>query len=111
MDVPHRELATADAANLVLPNLQRVLADTSYPKKDIGDAAVPIYRIRCDAQVVRMVTSDRLSEIPRPLRNSKLCHTNYRMIRRLWEASHVNEPNFPRLFGEMAESHREIQSR
>ena len=60
MVISQRELPTAAAEKQVLPNLQRVLADTSSPMQDIAADAVPIFGIRCDDQVIRRVTANRL---------------------------------------------------
>ena len=100
MEIPHREIATSDAAKLVRANLQRVLAATSSPKKEITNAVTPIFGIRWDAQVVRRVTADRLREILWSLRNSKLDTANYQRVRSIWKSSHVGEHNCPSSWGD-----------
>ena len=100
METPQREIATAAAAKLVLTNLQRALADTSSPKKEITNAVTPIFGIRWDSHVIRMATAGRLREILRSLRNSKMGNVNYQRFRPLWKSAQINEPNFPASWGD-----------
>ena len=72
MHIPQREVATAEAAKLVVSRLQTVLADLSSPKKMIVDAALPIFGIRWNAAVIRRVGKEPLRRILWSLRNSKL---------------------------------------
>ena len=100
MHIPQREIATSDAAKLVLSNLQKVLADTSSPKKEITAAVTPIFGIRRGAQVVRRVTAERLRKILWSSRNSKIDNTNYLRVRALWKSARINEHNFHSEWGD-----------
>ena len=102
MDIHQREIATAAAAQLVLSNLQRVLSDTSTPKKEIAASAIPVFGTRWGALAIRRVTARRLRNILLPLRNSKLDNANYRRIRVLWKEAHLREPDFPVAWGGLA---------
>lgn len=99
MNIPHRELATTAAAKLILPRLQRVLADTSATKKQIASDVIPVFGIRRDSQIVRAVTSDRLRRALWSLRNSKLYKTNYQRLSDLARAAKLTEPSFPSDWG------------
>ena len=72
MNIPQRDIATAEAAKLVLKNLDNALRDTKAPKKLIQAALIPVFGIRWDAQVIRRITRDRLCAILCALRNSNL---------------------------------------
>ena len=52
MNIPQRDITTAEAAKLVLRNLDNTLRDTKAPKKLIQTALIPVFGIRWDAQVI-----------------------------------------------------------
>ena len=81
MQVPQVEIATSEAARLVLCNLERVIRDVSTPLEYIRGALVPIFGIRWDAQIIRRIGSERLREILWPRRNSKLGEATYGRVR------------------------------
>ena len=95
MHIPQRDIATAEAAKLVLSRLQGVLPDTTSPKKLIKNASIPIFGIRWDAAVIRRVTRDRLCAVLCPLRNTKLDSETYRRISLLWTTASETESEFP----------------
>ena len=98
MHIPQREVATAEAAKLVVSRLQTVLADLSSPKKMIVDAALPIFGIRWNAAVIRRVGKEPLRRILWPLRNSKLGQVSYAKVRDLWLEANADETVFPQLW-------------
>ena len=72
-EYPQRDIATAEAAMLVLNNTQRVLEDTTSPKKrNISQALAPVFGARWGIRVIRRAASDRMRETLRSLRNSKI---------------------------------------
>ena len=95
MDIPQRDIATAEAAKLVLQGLERALRDTNALKKLLQAALIPVFGIRWDAQVIGRVTRGRLCEILRLLRNSKLDPVNYRRVSLLWHSASETYIDFP----------------
>ena len=100
MEIPHREIATTDAAELILSDLEKLLRDTSPTKKKIDDGLIPVLGVKWNAQVIRGVTANRLREILWSIRNSKLGKIYYRRISSLWEDAQTSEPNIPQTWGE-----------
>ena len=72
MDIPHRYLATAHAARLVIDRLRTHLMGTSTPRNKLIEAAIPVFGIRWDAQGINRIGSERLCDILWSLRNSEL---------------------------------------
>ena len=95
MFIPQRDLATSQAANIVLTALVRTLADVSSPKKEIIKAVLPIFGIRWNATVIRRVGKEKLRKILWSLRNSKLDLGSYLKVRALWLSADVDEAIFP----------------
>ena len=95
MYIPQRDIATAEAAKLVLSRLQKVLSDTKAPCKLIQNAIIPVFGIRWDAAVYRRVTRDRLCSILYALRNSKLDKETYRRVALLWSTASETISDFP----------------
>ena len=100
MEVPHREIATAAAAKIVLPSLERVTKDTESTKKQIAAALTPVFGLRWGSQIVRRVYSKRLCDILRSPRNSKLDKANCGGVPTLWKAAQKTEPTFLASWGE-----------
>ena len=100
MHIPQRDVATAEEANLALSSLQKVLSDTTPPKKLIRNALIPVFSIRWGAQVIRRVTRDRLCRVLCSLRNSKLDSDTYRKISLLRHTSSETETDFPQAWTE-----------
>ena len=100
MHIPQRDIATAEAAKLVLSNLQRVLADTTSPEKLIQDAPIPVFGIRWDSQVYRRVARNRICRKLCSLRNSKLDSITYRRVCFLWHSASETETDFPEAWAE-----------
>ena len=69
---PQRDIATIEAANLVLTQLGRVLNDRASKLKAILEDILPVYGIRWDARVAQRSNSHRLCRILRILRSTKL---------------------------------------
>ena len=95
LDIPQRDIATAEAAKLVLANLQKVLRDTTSPLKLIQQALIPVFGIRWDVRVVRRITRNVLCNILWSLRNSKLSKTDYERVRQLWREAMETDDSFP----------------
>ena len=95
MNIPQRDIATREAAKLVLANLQKVLADATSPTKLIRNAAIPAFGIRWDARVISRVKSGRLCNILWSLRNSKLHAPTYGRVSKLWAMASETETDFP----------------
>ena len=100
MEIPEQEIATTDAAKLVLSAMRRVLSETSSDKKQIASSLTPVFGIRWDAQIAHKVISTRLCSILCSLRNSKLDKTNYHRIVSLWKLAHEAEPTFSASLGD-----------
>ena len=98
MLIPHRDLATSGAANLVITQLVKVLGGTTPPKKTIIQAVIPIFGIRWNATVLRRVGKEKLRKVSWPLRNSKLDLGTYLKVRSLWLTANTDEANFPQLW-------------
>ena len=90
-----REIATAEAAKLVLTKLQKVLSDTTSHKKLIQSALVPVFGIRWGAQAIGRITRDTLRRILWTLRNSKLDAETYQTASLLWHTSSETENDCP----------------
>ena len=101
MHIHQRDIATAEAEKLVLANIQKVLADTTYPKKLIQDARIPVFGIRWGAAVYRRITRDRLCRILRSIRNSKLDSLTYRRMSLIWRTASEKETDFPDAWAEL----------
>ena len=99
-EIPHREIATVDAAMLVLGNLERVLRDVSSAKKQITAALTPAFGIRWGAQIVRKINSKRLCDILWSLGDSKLEKSNYQRILTLRKDAKKSEPSCPAAWGD-----------
>ena len=99
MNIPQRDIATAEAAKLVLGNLERTLRDTKAPRKLIQLAIIPVFGIRWDAQVIRRLTRNRLCRILCSLRNSKLDPLTYRRVSLLWHSASETNNDFPTAWG------------
>ena len=95
MNIPQRDIATAEAAKLVLSSLQRVLSDTKAPRKLTQSDLIPVFGIRWGAQVIRRITSARLCNILCSLRNSKLDPLTYRLVSLLWQTASETVSGFP----------------
>ena len=80
MNIPQRDISTAEAGKLVLAKLDRVLRGAKAPQKLIQAALIPVFGIRWDAQVIKRITRNRLCEILYKLRNSKLDAPTYRRV-------------------------------
>ena len=87
MNIPHRELATAKAAKLVVANLQSKINCKTTPFKELNEAIIPLFGIRWDLAVVRRVGARELRHILRCLRNSPLSKTDYNRVSELWKAT------------------------
>ena len=99
MNIAQRDIADAAASKVVLDNLQMFLDDTASSRKLISLSLVPFCGIRWSAKIVRRVASDRIREIPWPIRNSKLDKQIYERIRELWHVACENESDFPAVWG------------
>ena len=95
MEIPHRELATAAAASLVLTNLKRQLNDLAAPSHKLEAAIFPVFGIRWDRSVIRKIGSKMLTELLCSLRNSKLSASSYNRVRDLWVSALTNDSSFP----------------
>ena len=95
MNIPQRDIATAEAAKLALASLERTLRDTQAPKKLIQKAIIPIFGIRWNAQVTRRITRNRLCAILYKLRNSKLDPLTYRRVSLFWQSASETSSDFP----------------
>ena len=84
MDIPNRDIATAEASGLVLARLRRVFVDATSPKNPTPQAIVPIFGIRWYVRVVRRITFGRLWGILWSLRNSKIDQGGYGKVGQLW---------------------------
>ena len=95
MNIPQRDIATAEAAKLVLSKLQRTLLDTKASKKLIQASLIPVFGVRRDAQVIRRVTSARMCRILCSLRNSRHDALSYRRVSLLWHTASETVSDFP----------------
>ena len=102
MIIPNRDIATGEAANLVLTRLTTFLRGVSAPKKMIVGAIVPIFGIRWNAQVVRTAGRQKLREFLWPMRNSLLDKGSYAKIRDLWADATADENDLPPDCGALA---------
>ena len=81
MLIPNRDIATSEAANLVLTRLVKILDGVPAPKKMLIEAVFPIFGIRRNATILRRVGKEKLLGISRPRRNSKIDLGSYLRIR------------------------------
>ena len=95
MNIPQRDIETAEAAKLVLSNLERALHDTKAPEKLLQAALLPVFGIIWDSQVIRSITRDRLCRILCSLRNSKLGPASYRKVSLLWQTASETVSDLP----------------
>ena len=95
MEIPHRDLATAQAARLVLNNLAKHLFCRSTTRKQLIEALIPVFGIRWDVRVLRRIGTKRLLELLCALRNSAVPRPEYDRISELWKAGLANETTFP----------------
>ena len=100
MFIPQRDIATAEAAKLVLSKLEKVLSDTKAPCKLIQNAIIPVFGIRWDQAVYRRVTRNRLCSILCSLRNSKLDKETYRRVSLLWSTASETVSDFPQAWSD-----------
>ena len=77
MEIPHREVATANAAKLVIANLLKKLQCKTTPRKEITEAIIPVFGIRWGLNAIRRVGASLLSHILWSIRNSKLSDKDY----------------------------------
>ena len=98
MLIPHRDLATSGAANLVITQLVNILKDVTSPKKMIIQDVTPIFRIRRNATVLRRVGKEKLRKVLWSMRNSKLDLGTYLKVRILWLSANTDEDDFPQLW-------------
>ena len=84
MDIPHRELATTQAARLVLDHLKTHQRDTPTPRQKLIEALIPVFGIRWGSQIIRRIGPIRLCDILWSLRNSKLPQSECNRVNELW---------------------------
>ena len=99
MDIPYRELATANAAKLVVPNLLAKLHCSTTPQKEINEAVIPLFGIRWGLAVFRRVGARKLRHVLWCLRNSKLSETDYNRVGQLWKTAVADTGSFPDAWG------------
>ena len=100
MDIPHRDLATTRAAELVLNELQKQLKDPQTPIKLVIQALIPVFGIRWDSRVIHRVGAGRLRHILWSLRNSALPVAEYNRVKELWVSAEANDTSFPHTWGD-----------
>ena len=100
MEIPHRELATANAALLVVGNLLNKLKCTTAPSKQLPEAILLLFGMRSDIQVIRRVGASPLRRILWRLSNSKLSKSEYNKVSQLWQEGLANKASFPVLWGD-----------
>ena len=83
MIVPNRDVATGEAAKLVLANLKGALACRTSANKQMAGAADPIVGIRRDAQTARCAGRRLLLGKMWSMRNSELYKVSYNKVKDL----------------------------
>ena len=87
MDLPNRDIATAEAATLALAPLMLVLKDRSASHLKIATALRPLFGIRRSRAVIKKVGSGHLCKILSAIRNSNLSQTDYDRLSTLWKTA------------------------
>ena len=95
MEIPHRELATAQAARLVLANLSKNLACPATTNKQLIEAAIQVFGIRWNLPVLRRIGSRALHRLLWQLRNSSLPANEYARVSSLFKEGCVDKAEFP----------------
>ena len=95
MDLPNRDIATAEAAALALAPLMLVLRDHSASHGKIALAVRPLFGIRWSRAVIKRVGSGHLCKILSALRNSSLSHVDYERLPTLWKTALSWDDSFP----------------
>ena len=95
MDLPNREIATAEAAALALAPLMQVLKGHSAPHLKIATALRPLFGIRWSRPVIKKVGSGHLCKILSALRNSNLSKLDYDRLSTLWTTALSWDDSFP----------------
>ena len=93
--MPQQELATAEAAKLVLSGMWRVSADTSSSKKQIKDAPTPVFGLR---RVPRSPEKSTSGDCAKSCARSEIQSwggKNYQLVLTLWGGSRKCEPTYP----------------
>ena len=95
MDLPNRDIVTAEAAALALAPLMRALKDHSAAHLTLATTIRPLFGIRRSRAAIRKVGSNRLCKILLALRNSNLSKTDYDRLSTLWETALSWDDTFP----------------
>lgn len=95
MEIPHRDLATAQSARLVLSNLPKHLFCRSTPRKQLVEAIIPVFGIRWDIHVIRRVGAKRLIGIAIAPRNSAIPTADYNRSIEIWKSGLAEESISP----------------
>ena len=99
MDLPNRDIATAEAAALALAPLMLALKDHSVSRDKIALALRPLFGIRWSRAVIKRVGSGHLCKILSALRNSSLSPVDYERISTLWKTALSWDESFPPSLG------------
>ena len=95
MEIPNREVATAQAAKLVIANLMTKVNCPSTPAKELKEAILPIFGIRWNIDVIRRIGGRELRHILWYLRNTKSLRREYSKLSQLWQAGLRDQASFP----------------
>ena len=96
MEISHIDLATAQAASLVIDHLRRQLNDLAAPPHKLEAALITAFVIRWIENVIRRGGTGRLAKILRAMRNSKRPDSAYNKVRGLWVLGLSNDRSFPK---------------
>ena len=80
MHIDRINCATIAAADLVLKNVERVVAPTTIPLKAIRSDLVPLFGIQWNRQVIGGLTANRFDDLLKNLRNRGLDSTTYNKL-------------------------------
>lgn len=95
IDIPSRDVATAEAALLALSPLVRILKNRDARVNDISSTLRPLVGISWSAAAIRRVGCRQINAIILPLTYSRLGSTDYSRIVCHWETSISRGDSFP----------------
>ena len=95
MEIPHREVATANAANLAIANLMNKLKRPAATQKELNEAIIPVFWIRWGLNVIRRVGARLHRRILWSLRNSNLSDKDYNRVNQFWKEGDADTVEFP----------------
>ena len=92
MDIAHRVIATAEAADLVAKSLGRTASQRDVSASQLFHAIIPAFGIRWSSDATRRIGSSRINPSRQQLRNANLPLDRYNRLTALWKDSVSNDP-------------------